>query len=352
MHRWIWKDMYRRKLQTLLKIALSFLLLFFLFVFCNNIKQNEEELQKIYDGYEVKMVVRSRQKGNEALPSLQKTELRQAEHADYVKDVDYIAKASMDVWKNVDSFVADAKEITVYLQEELDTVNERYLIGDDTKNLTDEEYIACGFYELSAEAIRFVLGEKEAVFQGEKKSDSLENDIYINYAQFERICQELELPYCLEIAVYTLQNTGELDWYRTYLNQQPIFRDGKCQYFIFDGVLQDATRSLKQIIAMMNTFLPIVFFLIGVLAFFVSYVSSRGEQRTLFLLYTLGVKKEARFFYVWSKEMLCCLISVLPGMLLLDMKYIVCYVLSFALGSGISALRMITGAQNLVEQEG
>ncbi len=352
MQRWIWKDMHRRKLQTLLKIALSFLLLFFLFLFCSNIKRNQEELQKIYDTYEVKMVVRGIQKDGEEIPRLEREELRQAEHGDFVKDVDYIAKVSLDLLSTTDLFCSRIEDATICLQDEFDTLNEQYLVGDDTKELTDGEYIACDFFELSAETLRFSVDGKESVFRGKKKSDSLESNIYLNFSQFERICKELELPYCLELAVYSLQNTGELDEYRTYLSRQPIFKERKCEYFIFDGVLQDATRSLKQIIVMMKTFLPVVFFLIGVLAFFVSYVSSRGEQRTLFLLHTLGVKKGARFLYVWSKEMLCCLISVLPGMLLLDMKYIGCYVLSFALGSGISAIRMISNAENLVEQEG
>lgn len=353
----ILKDFYRKKFQTLLKIALSFLLLFFLFLFCNNIERNQRELQNIYDTYEVKMVLRNveteKEEDEEETQGLQKEELRQAEHDYFVKDVDYIAKVSLDTLMTADFFGNNlSEEITVYLQRQLDALNEQYLVGDDTKDLADDQYIASESFAVNADAITFALEDKQAFFEGTKRSDCLEQSLYLNFTQFERICMQLELPYHLDIAVYSLKNTRELDAYRAYLDQQPIIAQKKCEYFIFDGTLQDATRPLKQIIAMMEVFLPIVFFLIGVLAFFVSYVSSRGERQFLFLLYSLGVEKRKRFFYVWGKEMLCCLISVLPGMLLLNMKYIGFYVLSFALGSCISTIAMITNVKKFVQQEG
>ncbi len=356
MYSLILKDMYRKKAQMLIKIMLSFLLIFFLFLFCNNIERNQEELQEIYDTYEVRMVLQSvekdAEKSEETVSGLEREELRQAEHEYFVKDVKYIAKVSIDVLRNAELFSGQAGEVPVYLQEQLDTLNEQYLVGDDTKGLADNEYIAGEAYNLNADVLCFCFEEKAALFEGSKKSSSLENSIYINFSQFEQICRRLELPFCLDIAVYSLQNTRELDQYREYLEQQPIIAEKKCEYFIFDGVLQDSTRALKQIIAMLEAFLPIVFFLIGVLAFFISYVSGRGEQRFLFLMYTLGVKKGKRFCYVWGKEMLCCFISIFPGMLLLEMKYMLFYVLSFALGSGISAMRMIVGANKFVMQEG
>jgi hypothetical protein len=118
-------------------------------------------------------------------------------------------------------------------------------------------------------------------------------------------------------ATFTLKNTQNLDSFREYLNTWGYSEAGKIKFnrnavVIQDKNLEETIKTLDNYIRLMDTLIPLMLILFGIIGFMVSYLLIRHRLNELAIMRSIGVGKTKVFLAFFIEQLILFIIGLLP----------------------------------------
>jgi ABC-type lipoprotein release transport system permease subunit len=154
---------------------------------------------------------------------------------------------------------------------------------------------------------------------------SYDHDFYVDYNypigndnnESDLIWNEL-FPRNVGEATFTLENTEELSNYRDYLETAGYSQVGKISknrraIVIQDKHLVETVQNLKNHIRLIDTIMPIMLILFGIIGFAVSYILIKHRMNEFAIMRSMGAKKRHVFFSFFLEQLILFMIGLIPA---------------------------------------
>jgi ABC-type lipoprotein release transport system permease subunit len=120
-------------------------------------------------------------------------------------------------------------------------------------------------------------------------------------------------------ATFTLENTEELSNYRDYLETAGYSQVGKISknrraIVIQDKQLVETVQNLKNHIRLIDTIMPIMLILFGIIGFAISYILIKHRMNEFAIMRSMGAKKRHVFFSFFLEQLILFMIGLIPAL--------------------------------------
>jgi len=143
----------------------------------------------------------------------------------------------------------------------------------------------------------------------------LDPDMEVDYT-WDTVWNEI-IPRSVRSATFTLKNTEKLDYFREYLANQGYSEAGIIKFIrtavvIQDKNLEETKKTLDNYIKLMDTLIPVMYILFGIIGFIVSYLLIRNRVSELAIMRSMGAKKVYVFLSFFMEQLILFLIGLIP----------------------------------------
>ena len=204
-------------------------------------------------------------------------------------------------------------------------VNLRYLVNGEKYESFRDLYIVGSFPQSGSDAniyapltlwcdVDWITAEEDLLSEGERVelrfNTPEDRDRYFYYNSRFSTC------------VFTVKNAAELDSFRDYLSAKSFtrvdaLRSNRTTLLLFDRSFVETVGGLGRYISFSKLLFPVLFALMAVLGFIISWLMVNARRMEFAILRGLGASQKRVFMSFFLEQMLLCLIGCIVGAILL-----------------------------------
>lgn len=348
------RQLFRRKLRSLVVIAVSLVIVLFLNMYANTINQHRQTLRELYANIEVSGYVTDLDDNIDGLQIERKT-ITGLENSGFIRKGVYTQKifGKVGAWQDGDiyrlsdrigrsSALNGINSAAAILQqpEYMDGYDEGLFESEEKVCIVSNDFLADHGLFVGAEVNFTAIDIKKNPVESESdiRRDTVSLRIVGVYQSFvtpapiycpleivNDISRSIGKPSVINSASFTLQNTQELNRFRGilmdlgFVNQQAGTEGSNkrdLSFIINDRLLKNATASVQNYIDFTSALYPIIYLLCAGIGFVVSYLLIRIRKPEFAIMRSLGTSRVVSFFVFFIEQGLLCLLGSVLGIVI------------------------------------
>jgi hypothetical protein len=347
------RQLFRRKLRSLVVLVVSLVIVLFLNVYTNTIYRHRQTLDELHANIEVTGYITDLDGNIDGL-RIERKIITGLENTGFIRDGIYTLRVfgKVGTWQDGDisrltdytrnpSMLVGVNDVTALPQqpEFMDGYDEKLFGSEEKVCLVSEDFLADHSLFVGAEVNYTALDIKK--YPAESESDISRHTVslkivgvYKSYVTPAPIYCPLEIandvsrgigkPVEFSSANFLLQNTQDLNRFRDTLMEFGFVSRGagsvsgsqELSFTINDRLLKNATAPVQDYIDFSRALYPVIYLFCAGIGFLVSYLLIRVRKPEFAIMRSLGTSRTVSFFTFFVEQGILCLLGTALGLVI------------------------------------